>query len=146
MQLTDNANNPTLLRNSLQARGHDTMKFAEKLRALRRARHISQRTLAMAVGVDHTYLSKIENAKLTFGDYPSEELICKFAEALDADPNELLLLAQKIPPAIKRRVMERPDIFLKLAALDDATLDAFLVHLGVGPSPREHTGPKSKAQ
>jgi len=97
MQLTDNTNNPTLLRNGLQARSYDTMKFAEKLRALRRARQISQRALAMTVGVDHTYLSKIENAKLTFGDYPSEELICKLAEALDADPNELLLLAEKIP-------------------------------------------------
>ena len=110
------------------------MKFAEKLRALRRARQVSQRALAMAVGVDHTYLSKIENAKLTFGDYPSEELICKLAEALDADPNELLLLAEKIPPTVKQRVMERPDVFLKLATLDDATLDACLVHLGVGES------------
>jgi transcriptional regulator with XRE-family HTH domain len=52
----------------------------------------------MAVGIDHTYLSKIENEKLTFGDYPSEELVCKLAEDLDADPNELLLLAEKIPP------------------------------------------------
>ena len=81
----------------------------------------------MAVGVDHTYLSKIENAKLTFGDCPSEELICKLAEALEADPNELLLLAEKIPPTIKQRVRERPDVFLKLATLDDATLDALLV-------------------
>jgi HTH-type transcriptional regulator, competence development regulator len=99
------------------------MKFAEKLRTLRQARHVSQRALAMAVGVDHTYLSKIENAKLNFGDYPSEELICKLAEALEADPNELLLLAGKIPPAVKQRVIERPDVFLKLATLDDATLD-----------------------
>lgn len=146
MQLTDNVNNPTLLRNSLQARGDDTMKFAEKLRALRRARQISQRALAMTVGIDHTYLSKIENAKLTFGDYPSEELICKLAEALDADPNELLLLAEKIPPAIKQRVRERPDVFLKLATLDDATLDAFLVRLGGGVSPKKPTEPKREAR
>jgi transcriptional regulator with XRE-family HTH domain len=146
MQLTDNANNPTLLRNSLQARGYDIMKFAEKLRALRRARQISQRALAIAVGVDHTYLSKIENAKLNFGDYPSEELICKLAEALGADPNELLLLAEKIPPAIKQRVMERPEVFLKLATLDDVTLDAFLVRLGGGASPKKRMEPKSKAR
>ena len=118
----------------MQARSYNITKFTEKLRALRHARHISQRALAMTVGVDHTYLSKIENDKLAFGDYPSEELICKLAEALDAVPDELLLLAEKIPPAVKLRVMERPDVFLKLATLDDATLDACLVHLGVSES------------
>ena len=51
----------------------------------------------MTVGVDHTYLRKIENDKLTFGDYPSEGLSCKFAEALDAASNELLLLAEEDP-------------------------------------------------
>ena len=122
------------------------MKFAEKLRALRRARCMSQRALATAVGIDHTYLSKIENAKLTFGDYPSEELICKLAGALDTDPNELLLLAEKIPPTIKQRVMERPDVFLKLATLDDVTLDAFLIRLDGGVSPKKQAEPHREAR
>lgn len=48
MQLTDNANNPTLLKNRLQARGYDTMKFAEKLRALRAEGMAEQPPLASA--------------------------------------------------------------------------------------------------
>lgn len=102
------------------------MKFAEKLRTMRLAKNMSQRTLAAKVGVDFTYLSKIENEKLNFGDYPSEELIKKLAAALEADPNELLLLAQKIPPIIRRRVFERPDVFLKLASLDNEGLNRVL--------------------
>lgn len=105
------------------------MKFAEKLKSLRVARNLSQRALAAKVGVDFTYLSKIENEKLNFGDYPSEELIQKLAEALEADPNELLLLAEKIPPVIRQRVFERPDAFLRLALLDDKTLNKIIENL-----------------
>lgn len=100
-----------------------TMKFAEKLRELRQAKNLSQRALASVVGVDFTYLSKIENEKLDFGQYPSEDLILKLAEALDADADELMLLAEKIPPLIKKRVMERPDEFLRIARMDDKAFD-----------------------
>ncbi len=99
------------------------MKFAEKLRELRQAKNLSQRALASMVGVDFTYLSKIENEKLDFGQYPSEDLILKLAEALDADADELMLLAEKIPPLIKKRVMERPDEFLRIARMDDKAFD-----------------------
>ena len=58
--------------------------------------------------------------------YPSEGLICKIVRVLGACEDELLLLAQKIPPAIRRRVMERPDAFRRLARLDDRTLDRLL--------------------
>jgi transcriptional regulator with XRE-family HTH domain len=87
---------------------------------------LSQRALAPRLGINFTYLSKIENERLDCGDYPSEELICKIARALDADEDELLLLAEKIPPAIRRRVMERPDAFRRLVRLDDLTLDTLL--------------------
>jgi transcriptional regulator with XRE-family HTH domain len=71
-------------------------------------------------------LSKVESEKLDFAQYPSEELIRKLAKALDADVDELLLLAKKIPPDIRERVIERPDAFRKIASLDDETLDAVL--------------------
>ena len=61
------------------------------------------------VGVSFTYVSKIENEKLDFGDYPSEDLILKLAKALDADADELLILAEKVPGRIRKRVLERPD-------------------------------------
>jgi transcriptional regulator with XRE-family HTH domain len=102
------------------------MKFGEKVRSLRQAKGLSQRALAPQLGIDFTYLSKIENERLACGDYPSEGLICKIARVLDADEDELLLLAEKIPPAIRRRVMERPDAFRRLARLDDGALDRLL--------------------
>jgi len=39
------------------------MKFGERLRELRKEQKISQRELATRVGVDFTYLSKIENGQ-----------------------------------------------------------------------------------
>ena len=56
----------------------------------------------------------------------TDEIISKLAEALDADEVELLLLAKKIPERIKKRVLERPDVFSTLAGLDDRTLDKLL--------------------
>jgi hypothetical protein len=61
--------------------------------------------------------------------YPSDQLIGKLAKALDADAADLLILAKKIPPRIRRRVLERPDAFRKLADLDDEALDRVLQQL-----------------
>lgn len=102
------------------------MIFGERIRELRKAKNLSQRGLADKVGVSFTYISKIENEKLDFGDYPSEDLIRKLAKSLGADADELLLLAEKIPKQIKKRVMERPDAFRKFAQLDDAAIDKLL--------------------
>jgi transcriptional regulator with XRE-family HTH domain len=105
------------------------MSFGEKLRSLRREKKLSQRGLAELVGLNFTYLSKIENSKLDFAGYPSEGTILKLAEALGADPDELLLLAEKIPESIRRRVIERPDVFCRLSRLDDAMLDRIMREL-----------------
>ena len=102
------------------------MTFGERIRELRLAKNLGQRALADKVGVSFTYISKVENGKLDFGDYPSEELIHKLAKALGADTDELLLLAEKIPDEIKNRVLERPDAFRKIAQLDDDELDKLL--------------------
>ena len=40
-----------------------------------------------------------------------------------ADEDELLLLAKKIPPSIKKRVLKRPDVFRRIAKLNDKALD-----------------------
>ncbi len=102
------------------------MRFGDKIRSLRQAAKLGQRALADRVGVSFTYISKIENSHLSFGDFPAEEMVVKLAEALEADVDELLLLAQKMPQRIRKRVMERPDAFLKLAGLDDTALDRLL--------------------
>jgi transcriptional regulator with XRE-family HTH domain len=106
------------------------MRFGEQIRELRKAKGLSQRALGELVGVSFTYISKVENEKLDFGDYPSEDLIRKLAKALEADEGELFLLAEKIPEDIRKRVMERPDAFRKFASLDDKTIDKLLDELG----------------
>ena len=108
------------------------MRFGDRIRELRKAKALGQRALAEKVGVSFTYVSKIENEKLDFGDYPSEELIGKLAKALDADKDELLLLAEKIPDQIKKRVMERPEAFRKIADLDDKSLDKVIQQIDRG--------------
>jgi hypothetical protein len=82
--------------------------------------------------VNFTYISKIENEKLDFAQFPSEQLIRSMAAALEADTDELLLLAQKIPEPIKKRVIERPDAFRKIASLDDDALNKLLDNLEDG--------------
>ncbi len=99
------------------------MTFGEKVRELRQANQLTLRNLAAKVGVGFTYLSKIENHKLKNGHSPSEKLIHKIATELNASEDELLLLAEKVPEPIRRRFIERPDIFLKLASMDDDTLN-----------------------
>ena len=81
------------------------------------------RALASKVGVGFTYLSRAENERLQYGDYPSDALICKLAKVLGADADELLFLAQRIPDRMRRRILERPDVFRKLVELDDRALD-----------------------
>lgn len=105
------------------------MRFGQRLQELRQAKGYTLRDLAAKVGVGFTYISKAENAKLAFADFPGEALIVKLAEALDADADELLILAKKIPPQIKKRVLERPEAFRKLAELNDKALDRLLTHL-----------------
>lgn len=99
------------------------MTFGTKIRELRQAKRLTLRELAARVDVGFTYLSKIENHKLEEGHGPSEKLIHKLAAELDASEDELLLLAEKVPEPIRRRVCERPDVFRVLAGLDDRTLD-----------------------
>ncbi len=41
---------------------------------------------------------------------------------------ELLILAKKIPVAIREKLFERPDVFRALARCDDKALDTLLTH------------------
>ena len=71
------------------------MKFGERLRELRKERGLTLRALAESVGVDFSYLSKIENGKA--GYLPGADTIRALADAL-----ELLELADKVPPEMER--------------------------------------------
>lgn len=96
------------------------MTFGERVRQLRQAKGLTLRQLAPKVGVGFTYLSRVETGKMTYGEYPSDALIHRLAEELDGDEDELLLLAERIPERIRKRVLERPKEFRVLADLPDA--------------------------
>jgi transcriptional regulator with XRE-family HTH domain len=77
--------------------------FGEFLRGLRKSAGLSQRELAEQAGIDFTYLSKIENARV---EPPAETTLRALAQALATDPEELLARARKMPPDLKRLVAQ----------------------------------------
>jgi HTH-type transcriptional regulator, competence development regulator len=102
------------------------MTFGERLRQLRRAQHMNQRTLAARVGIDFTYLSKLENGRM---DPPSADTIVKLAHALGANPDELLLLAHKVPQDLTPVITQSPQWPAFLRSIRDLT-DEELQELG----------------
>jgi HTH-type transcriptional regulator, competence development regulator len=96
------------------------MTFGERLRQLRLAQCMNQRTLAAHVGIDFTYLSKLENGRL---DPPSAETIVKLAQALGANPDELLLLAHKVPEDLIPIITRSPQWPAFLRSIRDLTDD-----------------------
>lgn len=80
------------------------MKFGQMIRKLRLERELSQRELADRVGIDFTYLSKIENSKVP---PPSNKVIRKLARELDADLEELLARAAKVSQEDLRETVTR---------------------------------------
>lgn len=67
--------------------------FGQKLRELRKAKNISQRELAEKVGVDFSYISKLENDRLP---PPAADTIVKICEILGIEADSLLVLTGKM--------------------------------------------------
>lgn len=107
------------------------MRFGKRVRQLRQQNGLTQGALAASLDVSMSYICKVENEKLQFGDYPSEKFIHKLAGELNADEDELLLLADKVPASIRKRIRQRPELFRKLARLDKQSLDALELSLNV---------------
>jgi HTH-type transcriptional regulator, competence development regulator len=98
--------------------------IGDRIRELRKERGWTLRQLAERVefeddegqirrGIDFTFLSKIENDK----EKASAKTIRALAKALGADPEELLLLGQKIPAATRTAMTSSPSgrTFLRTA-------------------------------
>ena len=91
------------------------MTFPDRLRELRRASRMSQRALADRVGIDFTYLSKIENGRV---EPPSEGVLQRIAKELAAKlekdetelADELITLAGKIPSDLAETLARNPDV------------------------------------
>ena len=103
--------------------------FGKVIRQARKAKEYSQRELAKLIGVDYTYLSKLENDHA--GYPPSEDVIELLARNLDLDEDELRHLAGRITPddtkvfedlvkkykqmpALLRRMRDEPEFAQKL--------------------------------
>jgi transcriptional regulator with XRE-family HTH domain len=95
--------------------------FGQLIREARKDKGFSQRELAKLIGLDFTYLSKLENDR---ADYPpKEDVIRSLAQHLDLNEEELIFSAGRIPqrdedfikqnykgmPALFRRMQENPD-------------------------------------
>ena len=105
------------------------MKFGLRVRVLRDEQGLTQQELADRLEVSVSYISKVENERLHFGDYPSEKFIHRLAEELKADEDELLLLTDRVPRSIRKRIKERPEAFRAFAGLDDRSMDRMLAQL-----------------
>lgn len=82
------------------------MTFGGQIRQLRKSHRLTLRELAAQVGIDFTYLSKIENDQ---GSPPAEGTIRRLAEVLGADEDELTLLADKLPEEFTQDLLNRPE-------------------------------------
>lgn len=77
--------------------------FGNELKRIRKERKVTQRDLAERVKVDFSYISKMENGRLKHT--PSIKIINKIAQELNADAEELILLAEKVPETIKQTIV-----------------------------------------
>jgi HTH-type transcriptional regulator, competence development regulator len=92
------------------------MSFGEFIRKRREEKRaadadFSLRRVAAAIGVEPSYLSKIERGEQP---PPSEETIVALAAALDEDPDVLLALAGKVSKDLQAIIRKRPKVFAEL--------------------------------
>jgi transcriptional regulator with XRE-family HTH domain len=84
----------------------------------------SLRRVAERVGVEPSYLSKVER---DIGSPPSEPTLVRIAAALEIDPDVLLALAGKVSSDLQEAIRRRPALFAELIReLKDAPDQAVL--------------------
>ncbi len=86
--------------------------FGKLIRKARKDKGYSQRELAKYLGVDFTYLSKLENDRADYA--PKEEVIRGLARNLDLDEEELIFLAGRIPQQYEEILKQNPKEMLAL--------------------------------
>lgn len=75
------------------------------IRNLRKSQGMTQAQLAEEIGVDESYVSKIEKGRLSYT--PSEETLRLIAHTLEADTLELLAMAEKAPNELQMAVQSQ---------------------------------------
>ncbi len=91
--------------NMLYVGGTMEATFGQMLRELRRSKNVSQRDLAAKVGVDFSYISKLENDRLP---PPAADTVMKICQALDSEPDALLSVTGKVPSDVKEMLTGNP--------------------------------------
>lgn len=109
----------------------------KRIREIRKERNLTQRELAERVGINFTYLSRVENDRLDDDQTPREDTLQKIAKALNTDADELLLLARRIPDAFRERILAKPGIFRRILNLSDGDLEAMLSGFEDDPADEE---------
>jgi transcriptional regulator with XRE-family HTH domain len=87
--------------------------FVRQRREQKRAADVSfsLRRVAASIGVEPSYLSKVERGEQP---PPSEETIVALAKELDEDPDVLLALAGKVSKELQAIIRKRPKLFADL--------------------------------
>jgi HTH-type transcriptional regulator, competence development regulator len=116
----------------------------QRIREIRKQRNLTQRELADRVGINFTYLSRVENDRLDDEQTPREDTLQKIAQALDTDSDELLLLARRIPDAFRNRILAKPGIFRRILNLSDVALEEMLAGLEAEPATEVVEKPKAR--
>lgn len=81
----------------------------EELRA--RDPRFSVRQVAERVGIEPSYLSKVERG---IGSPPSEETLVRLARELELDPDVVLAMAGKVSSDLQEAIRKRPQLFAEL--------------------------------
>ncbi len=110
---------------------------------IRRSREVKRRTdrsyslrqVALRVGVEPAYLSKVERNEVA---PPSEEKVRRLARELDEDADRLLALAGKVSTDLQTIIRARPVIFGALLRELEQASDEDLA--GLALRGRVHTG------
>jgi HTH-type transcriptional regulator, competence development regulator len=83
----------------------------KRMQLLEEDKKFSLRQVAQRIGIQPSYLSKIERGEQT---YLSEEKILSLANELDEDPDILLALNGKVSNDIQEIIRKRPQLFAQL--------------------------------
>jgi transcriptional regulator with XRE-family HTH domain len=81
------------------------MEFGDILRSLRMGAGLGIKRLAPHLGVNYTYLSKLENKEVR----PSQDLVKRIARYFEYDEDQLLMAAGRIPEDILEILRQNPE-------------------------------------